>query len=224
MLTVYLVCLLIGGTLVAGSALFGGHGHDGDHGELDHSDHFESGHHDGLEHDELAPASGSFSSAVVHAETAHVGMQDIGGDHLWLPFLSMRFWTFFLAFFGLTGVVLTGLALWTSQAAILPASVVMGLISGYGVAAVMNHLRRTTTDSSIQEQDYLGASARVLLPIAQGQPGKVRLQIRDQTVDLIAETEDPTPLALRQEVLVYAIENGILKVTGPNRRQLSAPV
>src|SRR6187431_2881110 len=101
MLTVYLVCLLIGGTFVAGSALFGGHGHDGGHGELDHSAHFGAGHglHGGLDHHELPSGSGTSFEAVVPAEVAHVASQDLGGDHLWLPLLSMRFWTFFLAFF-----------------------------------------------------------------------------------------------------------------------------
>jgi membrane protein implicated in regulation of membrane protease activity len=214
MLTVYLVCLLIGGTFVAGSALFGGH----DHGGVDH----------GLDHDASAPlhAGGDAeqSEAVVPADAAHaLGAGTAEAAHAWLPFLSMRFWTFFLAFFGLTGTVLTGLALWSSQLFIAPAAVAMGLFSGYGVSYTFGRLRRETISSSLQEQDYIGATGRVLLPVSRGEQGKVRLEIQGRIVDLIAETEDEQPLAVRQEVLVYGLERGVLKVTSPGPPQLSAP-
>lgn len=218
MLTVYLVCLLTGGLFVAGSALFGGHGHgDSDHdigSEIDHGG------------PDLLHDSGSSGALLLHDGSAPDSELDSGSDaggQLLLPFLSLRFWTFFLAFFGLTGTVLTGLGLWASQALIVPAAVGMGLLSGYGVSYAFGRLRNQVVDSSLQDRDYLGATGRVLLPIARGQTGKVRLELRGRTLDLLAETDDEQPLGLRQDVFVYGIERGVLKVTDPNLRRLSAP-
>jgi membrane protein implicated in regulation of membrane protease activity len=218
MLTAYLVCLLIGGTFIAGSALFGGQ----DHGDADSDlDHDVSG---GLDHEVDAEAGAELDAdhgeALVPVGEAH-GTADTAP--LWLPFLSMRFWTFFLAFFGLTGTVLTGLGLWSSQLLIAPASLAMGLGSGYGVSAVLGRLRRQTISSSLQEQDYIGATGRVLLPISRGQPGKVRLELQGRILDLIAETDDEQMLGARQEVLVYGMERGVAKVTDSGLRRISGP-
>jgi membrane protein implicated in regulation of membrane protease activity len=211
MLTLYLVCLLIGGTLIAGSAVLGGHDQNG----IDH----------GLDHEAPAElnAGDEPSEALVAPDSAHE-LALAGSAPLWSPFFSIRFWTFFLAFFGLTGAVLTGLGLWSSQTLIAPAALAMGFGSGYGVSYVLGRLRRDTVSSSLQEQDYIGASGRVLLPISRQEQGKIRLEIQGRIVDLIAETEDEQPLVERQEVLVYAVERGVLKVTAPGPPQLSDSV
>src|SRR5262249_37411889 len=152
-----------------------------DHGGLDHS----------LDHG---------GAGLSHGEALVPGHAPEGPVQAGLPLLSMRFWTFFLAFFGLTGAVLAGLGLWSSPLFIAAAAVGMGLLSGLGVSYAFGRLRRETISSSLQEQDYIGATGRVLLPIARGQQGKVRLEIRGRTLDLIAETEDEQALSVRQEV------------------------
>lgn len=207
MLTVYLVCLLIGGTMIGSAALLGGHDH---------------GHGDGLGESggsHLLESGGADASPDNDVPAEHGGGDELGSAVL-APFLSVRFWTFFLGCFGLTGTVFTVLGLLASQTLILPLSLAMGLGSGYGISSVMARLRREVIDSSLQDQDYIGATGRVLLPIERSKIGKVRLQLYGRTVDMMAKTEDAQGLKIQQEVLVYGLEDGMLKVTNPETRQL----
>ncbi|MBI2895521.1 MAG: DUF1449 family protein [Deltaproteobacteria bacterium] len=191
MLAVYLFCLVAGGLLVGASALLGGKEADlGDAhvGDADLGD---------------ADLGG-----------AHVGDADIGGDAHgpgeatptagWLPFLSMQFWTFALAFFGLTGTALTLLGL-ASFLPTLIAALAVGLGSGTAVSYVLRRLRADTVSSSIGEKDFVGRSAVVRLPIAADSPGKIRLTVKEQVIDLVATTDEKEPIAAGEEVLVIQI-------------------
>lgn len=136
-----------------------------------------------------------------------------GAADVWLPFASLRFWTFVLAFGGLTGTLLTFFALappWLT--AVLALGV--GWVCGAGVSWAIRRLRRDEISSEVREADYVGASARVLLPVGRGRTGKVRVEVRGRSVDAIAETEDEGELPLDGEVLVYDVrEDGVLLVT-----------
>ncbi|HMF44527.1 MAG TPA: hypothetical protein VKQ32_27825, partial [Polyangia bacterium] len=102
-MTIYIAALAFGGILLVAS-LVGGH---------DHTDHHVGDHDQDHAHEHEA-------GGVPHAA-------------LVLPFLSLRFWIFGLAFFGLTGVVLHGLGLTSPLVAAVLATVV-GLSFGYGAA------------------------------------------------------------------------------------------
>ena len=80
MLSAYIVCFLAGG-IVLGASMFGGHDSD----------------------------SGDAHVGDAHVGDAHGGT-DHAGHHEWaarLPFLSLRFWTWGVTFFGLAGLALT---------------------------------------------------------------------------------------------------------------------
>jgi membrane protein implicated in regulation of membrane protease activity len=47
-----------------------------------------------------------------------------------------------------------------------------------------------TTSSSAEANDAVGQVGRVLVPCTRGQKGKVRIELRGQTLDLIATTDD----------------------------------
>ncbi len=88
MLTVYLITAVVGGAFVLLSA-FGG-----SHDDFDHDADFDSDA--GFESD--AGLDADFGADADHGELVHADV--------WLPFLSMRFWTYFLTFFGVTGMLL----------------------------------------------------------------------------------------------------------------------
>lgn len=180
MLAVYLVTLIVGGVLVVLSIAAGA-----DHG---------GGHDAGLD-----AHAGDHGGG--HVEAGHAG----GFDALlgWLPLGSLRFWIFFAAFFGLTGTAMTALAI----AGVMPiaaAAAAVGYGSGLLLTRTIRGLQRSSSDSSVAEADLVGAIARVLVPIAAGRTGKVRVHLKDRSFDLLAETEEADPVAAGEEVLVIA--------------------
>ncbi len=180
MLAAYLISAIVGGVLVTISIVAGGHGHD-------------AGGHGG-DLDEHGVAHGD-------ADAAHGGLLDALSS--WLPFGSLRFWTFFVAFFGLTGTAMTVLAT-AGPVAIAVAATAVGYASGILLARTIRGLQRSSGDSSVAEADLVGATAQVLLPIAPGRTGKVRLHVKDRSVDLLAETEESPVIAAGEQVLVIA--------------------
>lgn len=190
MLPIYLGCLIFGGGLLAVSVLFGGD-HDAD-ADVDMD-----------------------VDADVDADLDHDVDHDLGGtaDALWLPLLSLRFWIFFLAFFGLTGLLLDGLNL-ASTGLAGGVAAGMGLFAGYTVSRLIRALKQDSVSSAVEpERDYVGKSGTVLLDIEPGDPGQVRLEVKGSLVDLAAEPlADGGPLRRGAKVIVVAYEGGRLRV------------
>jgi membrane protein implicated in regulation of membrane protease activity len=132
---------------------------------------------------------------------AHGGFLD--ALQSWLPIASLRFWTFFAAFFGLTGTAMTVLGA-AGKVPVAIASIAVGYASGIILTRAIRHLARGSSDSSLGEADLVGATALVLLPPAIGRPGKVRVHIKDRTVDFMAETQEAAEMAAGENVLVIA--------------------
>lgn len=139
------------------------------------------------------------------------------------PLFSFKFWTFGLAFFGLTGFVFEQFGIWGSSLGVLFVSLVMGLFAGlsvsYGLRAV-----DTSDSSALSERDYLGASAEVLLPIEEGNTGKVRMNLDGHTVDRLATAFEEGATFERGDmvfVLGYTEQEGVEVVdTETVRRQV----
>ncbi len=175
-MTLYIGALVFGGVLLGSSVLLGGH----DDADLD-SD--VDGHLDGDLDKDLPSADA-------------LGV-------LWL-LRSLRFWTFFFAFFGLTGVLLDGLGLIGNEWISLGLSLGMGTLIGGGAAALIRSLARDETAHAADETDYLGKSASVIVPIKKGGVGKVRVEVKGQLVDLLAEADED--IDAKGEVLIVEIE------------------
>lgn len=191
LLALYVGALIIGGGLLAVSFVGGG----------DHGDHDV----DGADHDLDHGA----------ADGEHVGV----GDVLWLPVLSLRFWTFFLAFFGLTGALLDGLA----RAGLvgghwgigLGLAIALGLGSGYAISTILRQLKHKRVSSEVvPEVDYVGKVGEVLLDVAPGDPGQVRLDVKGSSIDLPALVETGATARLKRgsQVLVMGWAAGKLTV------------
>jgi hypothetical protein len=200
MLTLYLIALAIGGTLVAASLLFGGDVDD-------------------LDADVDADIDADVDADVDADADADHDTDVAGSDVLdaWLPITSLRFWTFALAFFGLTGTLLRGLNLLSSSTLIAIIAGAVGWVSGIAMVSVYRKLKAEVVDSSLSETDYVGATGTVVLPVEPGKTGKVRLHLKGRDVEMLADTDDDDTFAIRQSVIVWAITNdGRVMVSRPH--------
>ena len=191
MLTIYLVMMLTGGVLVLGSALTG-IGEDTDFNvqgetgiELDC----------GLQATDVGTNPDALSMDIQESDgmvgdapfvmSSGDGLGELLGS--WLPILSLRFWTFFSAFFGAAGTAISILGGFNGLQTAVTA-VAIGYISGLVATKVISKLQRQTVDSRLSKYDYLGQSGKVLVPIGHGSKGKVRLHIRGRALDCLADS------------------------------------
>jgi membrane protein implicated in regulation of membrane protease activity len=179
MLMVYLIALIVGGVLLALTLVLGGAADHDTGGGVDHHGGGDSGDGD------------------------HGALDAVFG---WLPVTSLRFWTFFAAFFGGVGTVLSAWNLAGPVPAGLTA-VAAGYLSGLIMDRSMRYLRRADADSSVGGGDVIGAAAEVLVPVAMGVPGKVRVRLKGRSMDLLARTDDEAVLAAGQHVTVLAMDD-----------------
>jgi membrane protein implicated in regulation of membrane protease activity len=187
MLTFYIIAAIVGGGLVIVSALFGG--------ETDHS----------VEHD--APGDlGSSDVDVHHGHDFH--MSEV--LH-WVPFLSLRFWTYFLMSFGLIGVILR-------LATDVPEPMTAWLAAGSGFAiglSAMVLLRlaaKMEGDSSTRTEDLLGVQAKVVVTVRPDQMGKVRCRVKGDTLEFLALAHEEQTMEPGEDVVIVAIENDRARV------------
>ena len=179
MLTVYILAAIVGGILVLASALMGG----------EHDTHFGGDAH--------------FGDVDFHGVDGHDGIH----SDVYLPFLSLRFWTYFAACFGVTGLLLTN---FTSNAttSVAIASLLTGLIAGYLVTAIMRAVNKRESDSGVKEDNLVGQEARVLVGVSPESEGKVRLEVKGELLDMTAFTQENLALRPGDRALVVSIDNG----------------
>ena len=172
LVSIYLFCLVLGGILVGASALLGGHdadvGGDADVGELGA----------GLELGDGDAGDAGFD-------------KDIGGfdgaSLLWI-FKSFRFWSFFSAFFGLTGLTLHVLEL-APALVVLGISLALGFAIGGGASYVLRWLTTAEVGVTASEQSLIGKTGRILVEVKKGQPGKIRVMVQAEQRDFVALTD-----------------------------------
>lgn len=171
MLTAYLSTLIIGGSLLLLSIFAGG-----DH-EMDHEASFDSDFDGDVDGDFDADADG------------HGGGLDIHGLDAWLPIGSLRFWTFFCAFFGLVGTALTFTGELGSTMTLVP-SIGVGYISGLVATRLLRRLTTESVGKVVNRADLVGTVGALVLPVAAGTEGKVRLQVGGRTFEQSAFSDE----------------------------------
>jgi membrane protein implicated in regulation of membrane protease activity len=194
---VYIAAFVLGASLLCASMFLGHHAAEvGADADLDHAD------------------VGGDTDVQVEAD-AHLeadGHAEIEAGHgvdlsdFWLPFVSLRFWIFFLCFFGLTGALFSLLGLagkWTT----LLLALAVGVLTGFAAAMIIQYLRKYEVGQAATEEDLKGQEAVVLLPLSPGGKGKVRLEVRGQTVDMVAVTDEPNPIETGRRVVVIDIRD-----------------
>ncbi len=156
----------------------------------------------------------------------HVGdtdahMDDIHGevDVPWyfgkyFPLLSMRFWVFFLFFFGLAGL---GAYLANSSPSVqLIWSIIMGVITGYLANFVFKKIRETETNSLVEQKDFIGAEAEVVLPIHPGKMGKIRCIIKSQMIEQLAVSDEESAMYIGDKVVIISFQGDKVQVIKNN--------
>lgn len=134
-----------------------------------------------------------------------------GIESLLFSLFSVRFWTFFLAFFGLTGVLLTALTD-VPRWAIAILAVLMGLGTAGFAAFVFGRLGAEGTNSSASSADYVGKTGRLLVGCGPDTIGKLRLEIRGSTIDVLCVAIDARTYAVHEEVIVVEMDGLRAKV------------
>jgi membrane protein implicated in regulation of membrane protease activity len=155
---------------------------------------------------------GADHGAEMHAggDAGHGDGHDQNQGPAWTALFGLRFWTFGTAFFGITGLVLRAIGL--SELAPLVSGGV-GVAAGLGASAVFRRLTGETVGRVSDAGAFVGREGKLLLPVARGQRGKVRLALPGRgDVDLLAESEDEAPLASGAEVLIVEVRGNVAVV------------
>ena len=172
------------------------------------------------------------SSIVLGGHTdAHAGeMHAPDGGHdaegsvegFLVAFMSMRFWTFFLTFFGLTGLLFDGLGLVGSAVVTAIVATAAGGGAGYGAVWFMRRMRADDSNSAVSTKDYLGKTGRVLVAFGAGETGKIRVDVKGSTIDLLAVPEEGEGrFELKEEVIIVEMDGTRVKVAKLTAERLS---
>ena len=154
------------------------------------------------------------ADADIDAESGSGGLTEyeVSRQKRFNPFVSLKFWTFTAAFFGLTGTLFEGLGLWSSPTGIFVLSLGIGLSMGTAMAYLI-HIADQGAGKGLSERDYLGASADVRLPIRPDKAGKIRVRVRGRIIDMRAElADDEEALEMNDKCFVIGIEEETAQV------------
>lgn len=155
--------------------------------------------------------AGDASADVEHDLDADQGDAHAEADSGFLPiFLSLRFWIFGSLAFGMVGSLLHFLGL-ASAVVTLVVSIVMGIGSGMLASWTFRVLNRQHVSSGAGENDAVGHVGKVLLRVPAQGHGKIRIQLKGQTLDLLA-TSDEGELLEGEQVLVEEMRDGRARV------------
>lgn len=193
----FIAALVFGAGALGVQLFMGGDSGHGDAGDV----------HPVLHDGEWDHAGGSHGAGS-HGAGSHGGLASAA-----LVVLSLRFWVFAAFAFGLTGSAIRWLGLAPPLLTLL-----LALAAGFGSGAlavwVFRALARSESSSAVAADDLIGQLGRVLVPLASGATGKVRLELRGQAVDMLAITDEPS-IAAGELVLVEAVREHTLQVSRP---------
>ena len=204
MTLIYILCLVVGGTFVVLSAI----------GGLDGAD---------FATDIDAELDAEPDSELDDIDIGTYGTQASSSKQrgkLWLPLFSLRFWTFALCFFGLTGLLVSLAQPDFAGGSIVLIAVAMGLLCGAAAAFVLRSLGSNQVNSLTRPEELTGQVGIVEVPFDANTRGKVRLAIRGSTVGFFAFTQEQRQFQAGESVLVVGLENNKLWVVSTDELQL----
>tara|TARA_R110002096_G_scaffold44526_13_gene120514 strand:- start:101018 stop:101611 length:594 start_codon:yes stop_codon:yes gene_type:complete len=188
MTTLYLITLIVGGCLLLLSIFAGG-------------DH------------ELGSDVDADLSADMDLDGDVDGF-DVGGYDAWLPIGSLRFWTFFAAFFGLVGTVLTATGGMSKMMTLAP-SIGVGYLSGIAATKILKALTKQKVGKVVGGNDLVGITGTLMLPASPGMPGKIRLQLGGRTLDELAHSDIPMRQGAKVLIIAKHEDGGVLVSPAP---------
>lgn len=194
LMAVYLFCIAFGAVLIGASLVFGGHDVDAD-ADVDLADaDLDAGDVD-LDAD---------ADADIDADGPELAGGGGGIEWSVLPFGSLRFWTFLVEAFGLTGAMLLLIGLHPGLT--LAVALVTGLGIGWAAFHLFRWLAREEVSGAVGLNAYVNQEARVLLPVRPGQVGKIAIDTMAGRVELMATTRDRDPIDVGRPVLVVSVD------------------
>ncbi len=120
-------------------------------------------------------------------DTAHGG-HDADVGIAWAPLASIRFWVFVMTFGGGAGLALDYLE--DNELLVAGGALGVGWLSGVLAVAVIRSLSRGSASSQVDAKELVGVTGKLLLPVATGKPGKVRVDVRGRIADYVAHGAD----------------------------------
>lgn len=159
-----------------------------------------------LGHDHAADIHGD-----VHFDASHGMDHSAGHGGAFMPFLSLRFWSFFLSAFGLSGMVLTFFG--GAPFSWIPwLAAGTGLFCGLAVALILKSISRQDVTTNAAVADLLGKEAEVTVAIRGSTPGRIRCSIKGDLIDMMAVSDSDVALETGSSVIIADIVNDRAKV------------
>ncbi len=128
-----------------------------------------------------------------------------------LPFGSLRFWTFLVETFGLTGALLTFGGV--PSGLTLAIALAVGTAVGWAAFQFFRVLAREEVSADVGLTRLVNEEGRVLLPIRPGQAGKVTVETATGRVEILASSGDGETIEVGAVVLLVAVRDGRAEVT-----------
>ena len=204
MALLFLVCAVVGGTILICQFVLTLVGLGGEH-SVDFS-------HD-MAHDFVGDAGHDASGGDAHGTGSddHEAGQQHGSSWLFAV-ISFRTLVAAVAFFGLVGSA--------AQSAGQPVGVQLllaiaaGIGAMYGVHWLVRSISRLGEDATLRVKNALGQEGTVYVPIAGGraQAGKIQLKVQNRLVEFEAVTSMPERLATGTKVRVIGMAGNVLEV------------
>lgn len=217
----YWICAIVGGGLIVLTLIGGDTDHDIDvsaggldvdvdafhatealHADVAHGMEVDVGHADlDVAHGDLHVESGHADATTVHGSASALS-----------TWISVRFFVYFAATFGVFGLLATrgaGLETWTAFAI----AVVAGGLVGQAVHQLIRFIRRTSGDSTTRPEDYVRRLGRVTAPILHPRQGEVSIQVRgtERCVPAIAVGQTHE-FKIGDQVVVVAYQAGVAQI------------
>jgi membrane protein implicated in regulation of membrane protease activity len=124
-----------------------------------------------------------------------------------LALLSVRVWTYVLAFGGATGALLR-LVAHSGEPASGIAAACVGVAAAAMARTVIGRASRAGPAGTVRPEDLAGRTAEVLVPFASGATGKVRVRVAGADVDLLSTAEGGEEFDRHDEVLIVELRPG----------------
>lgn len=140
----------------------------------------------------------------------------------WVPFFSLRFWTFGGCFFGLTGLLLTFLQPQLPQLVVAPIAIAVGVFCGGLMTWVLRQLRQRQADSMIRARDVIGLTGETIVPFDKTCRGKIEVKVKGTALDLLAFTDDAAGFTVGDRVVVVEMKENRVWVVSEDSFQRNA--
>jgi hypothetical protein len=141
--------------------------------------------------------------ALIGLSLSDDGALDGEGGPLSILF-GTPFWSFGLAGFGLSGVLMSVFVVESSWLPISLMALLMGLAMGIGATKTLAILGQREADSLVRSEDIIGMVGRITLAVEAGQRGFVELSVKGSLLRRTARCRSG-PLEKHQTVVVVEI-------------------